>query len=121
MLHIKCVVLLACTAGAVVHFPPPPPPFSPPGYSVLGSLDVATGESTIFRWKDELYILENIFCGYIDHYGHWDASFQGKSYARIRELHSGFVVSNISATIGTSFVSIFIDLEHDKAHLPHLQ
>ena len=91
-----------------------------PTYDVLGSIDVGTGESTIFLWRNKLYILENIFCGYVDHYGQWNATFQGKSYARIRELHSGVIVSNVSETVGTSFVSAFVDTEHDRVWLSAL-
>ena len=107
-------------AGIVQHFPPPPPPFKSPGYEVLGSLDVDTGESTIFQWRGTMYILENIFCGYIDHFGKWNAAFKDHSYARIRELRTGKVVSNVSETVATSFVSIHIDLERDKAWLSAL-
>ena len=120
-------MLLALAAAFLgTRFPPPPPPFEPPGYTVLGSIDVATGESTIFRWRPaedaepKMYILENIFCGYVDHFGQWAQAFRGHSYARIRDLESGYVVSNISATIGTSLVSIFIDVERGLAWLSAL-
>ena len=35
-------------------------------YQVLGSLDVGTGESSIFLFREKHYILDNIFCGWID-------------------------------------------------------
>lgn len=45
---------------------------------VLGSAndDGAPGESTIFQWHSDMYILENLFCGYIDHYGQWNDTFK---------------------------------------------
>lgn len=78
-------------------------------YKILGSIDVGTGESSIFLFEGTYYLLDNIFCGYIDHYGQWNATFANHSYARVRELKSGKIVANISETIGTSFVSAFVD------------
>ena len=52
------------------------------------------------------YLLENINCGYQDHFGQWNAAFAGHSYARIRELHTGNVVANISETIDFAFMYV---------------
>ena len=41
------------------------------------------------------YLLDNIFCGYIDHYGQWDPRFAGKSYARVRNFETGEFVANV--------------------------
>ena len=37
------------------------------------------------------YLLDNIFCGYMDHWGNYPggAKFKGHSYARIREFETG--------------------------------
>lgn len=94
---------------------PTPAPSTP--YTVLGSIDVGTLENSIFLWKGVHYILENIGCGYIDHYGQWDPSFQNHSYARIRKLDSGEIVMNVSATVGYSFVSAFSDEYNGKMWL----
>lgn len=91
-----------------------------PQYKVLGSVDVDTGESSIFYFKQKLYILDNIFCGFMDHFGQWDHRFANHSYARIRELHSGVVIANVTETIGTSFVSAFVDRDHDRVWLSAL-
>ena len=106
--------------------PPPPMPPTPLPYKALGSIDVGTGESSIFLFKGTHYLLDNIFCGYIDHFGKWNATFKGHSYVRIRELETGTVIVNVSETIATDFVSAFVDhrptgdvlwlsaLEHDR-------
>ncbi len=93
--------------------PPPPSPPSPPHYTVMGSVDVGTYENTIFYWKGVMYNLENIACSYWDHAGIWDSFWGNNSYARVRELESGRVVSNVSTTRGFGFVSAFADYEHD--------
>ena len=50
-------------------------------YSVLGSIAVGTMETTIFLREGRHYLLENIGCGFIDHYGQWDPRFTNHSYA----------------------------------------
>ena len=47
----------------------PPPPSYP--YEALGSVDVGTGESSIFMFNSTRYLLDNIFCGWIDHFGQY--------------------------------------------------
>eukprot|EP01062_Namystynia_karyoxenos_P003265 TRINITY_DN1115_c0_g1_i1.p2 TRINITY_DN1115_c0_g1~~TRINITY_DN1115_c0_g1_i1.p2 ORF type:complete len:358 (+),score=94.89 TRINITY_DN1115_c0_g1_i1:63-1076(+) len=89
-------------------------------YDVLGSVDVGTGESTMFHFRGKLYLLDNIFCGWVDHYGKWNPAFANQSYARIREFSTGAVISNITATIGTSFVSAFVDQDHGRVWLSAL-
>eukprot|EP01079_Euglenida_sp_SAG-EU17-18_P004304 gene4304-782_t len=90
-------------------------------YTPVGSIDVGTYENSIFFWPeagtDGLWLLENIPCSYIDHYGKWDKAFAGHSYARIRSLQTGVVVANISETIGYGFISPFIDYERGTAWL----
>lgn len=86
-------------------------------YEVLGSIDVGTFETSIFLWKGDHYLLENIGCGYIDHFGQWDARFKGHSYARIRELKTGRVIANVSKTIGSSLISAFPDEEKETMWL----
>ena len=81
-------------------------------YTVLGSIDVGTLETSIFFFGQTHYLLENIGCGYGDHYGQWNASFTGKSYARIRELKSGIIVSNVSESIATSDIGISNNPSH---------
>ena len=54
------------------------------------------------------YLLENIGCNYLDHFGKWNTDFANHSYARIRELHSGVVVANISQTIEYAFMYVDI-------------
>ena len=46
-------------------------------YEPLGSIDVATGESSIFMLNQTRYLLDNIFCGYQDHAGLWNPAFAG--------------------------------------------
>ena len=101
---VQSLALVALLSSVAGHGPAPSPP-----YEVLGSIDVATGESSIFLFRGAMYLLENIFCGYIDHAGQWDPRFAGKSYARVRELETGAIVANVTETAGTSFVSAFVD------------
>jgi hypothetical protein len=108
MMRIAAAALFLLSVGAT---PDPSLALQRP-YDVLGSIDVGTGESSIFLFKGTHFILDNIFCGWIDHYGQWDPAFAGHSYVRIRELQSGKVIANVTATIGTSFVSAFVDREH---------
>eukprot|EP00051_Salpingoeca_urceolata_P016628 m.222144 g.222144 ORF g.222144 m.222144 type:complete len:384 (+) comp18732_c1_seq9:288-1439(+) len=54
---------------------------------------------------------------YWDHAGIWDASWGNHSYARVRELYSGKVVSNVTTTKGFGFISAFPDYEHDTLWL----
>ena len=75
----------------------------------IGSLDVGTGESSIFLFNGTRYILDNIFKGWLDHAGLWNPRFANHSYARIRELETGKLIANVSETIATSFVSAFVD------------
>mmetsp|Transcript_1515 Transcript_1515/g.3944 ORF Transcript_1515/g.3944 Transcript_1515/m.3944 type:complete len:359 (+) Transcript_1515:48-1124(+) len=82
---------------------------TPLPYEALGSIDVGTGESSIFLFNGTRYLLDNIFCGYIDHYGKWNATFASHSYARIRNFDTGEVVANVTETVATSFVSAFVD------------
>lgn len=75
---------------------PPPPPAPPQHYTTLGSLDVFTMENTPFYWQGKMYLLENIGCNYWGHAGAWQPEvFGNHSYARVRELESGRVISNI--------------------------
>ena len=108
------VALLAAAhpTPAAAGSPPPPQPASHLPYQALGSVDVGTGESSIFLFNGTRYLLDNIFCGWIDHYGQWDPRFRNHSYVRIREFASGRLVANVSESIGTSFVSAFVD--HDQ-------
>ena len=108
------VVLLAAAhpTPAAAGSPPPPQPASHLPYQALGSVDVGTGESSIFLFNGTRYLLDNIFCGWIDHYGQWDPRFRNHSYVRIREFASGRLVANVTESIGTSFVSAFVD--HDQ-------
>ena len=57
------------------------------------------------------YLLDNIFCGYMDHWGNYPggAKFKGHSYARIRDFQTGKLIANVSQTVATSFVSAFVD------------
>lgn len=89
-------------------------------YKVLGSIDVDTLESTIFAWKGTMYVLENILCGYSDHFGNWNSAFANHSYVRMRDLRTGLITTNISATIGTSFASVFIDEQFQVAWISAL-
>jgi len=88
-----------------------------PFYEVQGSIDVDTLENSIFYFHGVLYLLENIGCGYAEHAGKWFPDFEGHSYARIRELKTGHVVSNISSSIGFAFISAFPDYKHDRVWL----
>jgi hypothetical protein len=81
-------------------------------FDAIGTVDVSTGESSIFMLNNTRYLLDNIFCGYMDHAGKWNPAFTNHSYARIRQFETGKLVANVTATIGTSFVSAFVD------HLP---
>ena len=71
-------------SGQCSHSPAPPaPPPAPPGnfsYRAVGSVDVGTGESSIFMFNNTRYLLDNIFKGWIDHYGKWDPLFEKHSY-----------------------------------------
>jgi hypothetical protein len=86
-------------------------------YNILGSYDVFTNENTIFYWNKLLYVVENIPCQYWEHAGIWDPSYGNRSYARIRELISGRVVSNISSSAGFGFLSAFPDYDRKTVWL----
>jgi len=86
-------------------------------YTVAGTIDVGTLENSIFSWHGTLYLLENINSQYDDQAGNWCPEFDGHSYARVRRLHDGVVVSNISSTIGYGFISAFPDYKHDRLWL----
>ena len=62
---------------------------------------------TLCRSAHPGYLLDNIFCGYMDHWGNYPggAKFKGHSYARIREFDTGKLIANVSQTVATSFVS----------------
>jgi hypothetical protein len=106
--------------GATPCAPAPPRP-----YRVLGSVSTGVLEASIFLWHGTEMMLENLYCedsskkGYPspDHYGRYDSRFANHSYARIRELKTGRFVANISETIGTSFVSPFVDTDTDTLWL----
>ena len=100
-----------CPAG---H--PLPPPVPRP-YESLGSIDVGTYESTVFWWANTTYVLENIACTYADHAGRWDPAFANHSYARVRNLHTGAVVTNISSSIAFGFLNVFPDYDRNRLWL----
>lgn len=88
-----------------------------PLYTVEGTVDVFTYESTPFYWAGTVYLLENIPCEYADHASRWFPEYANQSYVRIRELRSGHVVANVSETIGWGFVTAFPDYEHQRVWL----
>ena len=90
---------------------PPPPPPPPPLYTKRGAIDVGTYENTIFYWQGRLLNVENIACSYTEHAGIWDASWGNHSYARLRDLQSGEVLVNITATIGFGVLTAFTDYD----------
>jgi hypothetical protein len=98
--------------------PPPPPPAAKP-YAVDGTIDVGTLENSLFSWRGTMYLLENIADAYYGSAGRWPefAAFKGHSYARVRRLADGFVVANISSTIGFGFISAFPDYAHGRVWL----
>ena len=113
MCFLLALTLAAATAAplaahAATGPPPPQKPHRLP-YAAIGSVDVGTGESSIFLFNNTRYLLDNIFCGYIDHYGQWDSRFRNHSYVRIRNFDTGQVIANVTESIGTSFVSAFVD------------
>ena len=136
-----CTQKLTGRTGGSCLGPPPPPPDYPnmcgwaPGatpcgpapvhpYKVLGSVSTGVLEASIFVWHGTEMMLENVYCedskpGYPspDHFGKYDRRFANHSYARIRELKTGRFVANISETIGTSFVSPFVDTGTDTLWL----
>eukprot|EP00040_Diaphanoeca_grandis_P028184 m.162147 g.162147 ORF g.162147 m.162147 type:complete len:355 (+) comp31264_c0_seq6:521-1585(+) len=99
------------TVGGITS--PPPPPL----YDVQGVFAVGTMENSLFLWHDEMYILENIGCGFLDHYGQWNRKFKGHSYARIRKLVDGSIIMNISETISHAFISSYPDYDNDRLWL----
>ena len=101
------LVLLAALASTSLNKP----------YTVEGTIDVGTLENSVFFWHDTLYLLENINSGYIDQAGHWFPEFNGHSYARIRRLDNGAVITNISSSIGYGFLSAFPDYKYDRLWL----
>eukprot|EP01065_Artemidia_motanka_P028046 TRINITY_DN33257_c0_g1_i1.p2 TRINITY_DN33257_c0_g1~~TRINITY_DN33257_c0_g1_i1.p2 ORF type:complete len:334 (+),score=96.20 TRINITY_DN33257_c0_g1_i1:61-1062(+) len=86
-------------------------------YTVRGAIDAGTFENSLLYWKGEMYVLENIFCKYIDHAGNWFPQYRNHSYARIRHFDTGNIVTNISSTIGYGFVSAFPDYANDRVWL----
>ena len=77
-------LLLAATAQSLTPAPGQVnvvPSTTAGNYSVLGSIAVGTMETTIFLREGRHYLLENIGCGFIDHYGQWDPRFTNHSYA----------------------------------------
>jgi hypothetical protein len=106
--------------------PAPPAPTPPPGplparrtvdYTTRGAIEVDTNENTLFLWKSELYVLENIPCYYSQHASRWDPRYANASYARIRRMDTGAIVVNISSSIGFGFVSAFVDEDFDTVWL----
>ena len=108
----------AAWVNADAPTPPPAPPAPPspaPGptrvveYTTRGAIDVDTNENTLFLWQGELYVLENIPCYYSEHASRWDARYANASYARIRRMDDGAIVTNITSSIGFGFLSAFVD------------
>lgn len=81
-------------------------------FNKVGSLEVGTYENTVFYWGGSMYILENIACTYWGHAGLWQPSIWGNhSYARIRDLTTGQVLVNITATLQAAFITPFTDYD----------
>eukprot|EP00912_Choanoflagellata_sp_UC4_P001896 UC4_evm1s1216 len=96
---------------------PDPTPTRRIDYTNQGAIEVDTNENTLFMWKNELYVLENIPCYYSEHASNWDSRFINASYARIRRMDNGDIVLNITSSIGFGFISAFVDDEHDTVWL----
>lgn len=90
---------------------PSPVPRPSPEYQKIGSFDASTFESSIQWWGPAraLIIMESIGCGYWGHAGQWIPAYDGHSYFRVRNLETGAVLANLSATIGFGFGSAFVD------------
>ena len=112
-------VHFVCLAAAAAE----PPPWRP-HYDNLGSFAAETLETSLFYWKGagpwqgRLILLESIGCHRYDESivnitG--GAAFDGHSYFRIRDLHSGTVIANMSQTIGFAFGNAFVDYDHGTA------
>ena len=86
-------------------------------YNITGAVEVATNENTIFLWREQLYLLENIPCYNPSHAGNWFPAFFNSSYARIRQLDTGTIIVNISSSIGYGFISAFPDYDTKKLWL----
>ena len=124
LVRLKAILTLATIASAALNAPArsdplqtTPQPQAAPVAKRLGSIDVGTFENTIFYWHGVLLNLENIPCTYWSHAGVWDSSWGNHSYARVRELNSGRVITNISLTRGYGFVSAFPDYDSDTLWL----
>ena len=115
------------TAWSTSDMPPPPPPPPKPApppspgprrdYKIRGAIEVDTNENTLFLWRAALYVLENIPCYYSQHASRWDPRYANASYARIRRMDTGEIVTNVSSSIGFGFVSAFVDEDLDTVWL----
>lgn len=116
-----------CTGGGPPSPPPPPapppappappsppspsPPGPPPGwlprYEATGVYTNKlwhSAESTPFRFKGKMYVMESVEGG-----GGYFNKSQGGSFFRITDLSTGIVLRNVSESIGHAFFSALVD------------
>ena len=113
----RLVFLLGALTMHHVAAATPPPHKRRVDYTKRGAIEVDTNENSIFLWHGNLFVLENIPCYYSQHNSKWNASYANASYARIRRMDNGALVTNVSLTIGFGFVSAFVDEDFDRLWL----
>ena len=94
-LRLPPLLLLLLVSGATP---------APGGYRILGSVDVGNFDSTMIWWKGRPLHQDNVGRRYPDHAGRWLPPFRNHSYARFRDLYTGEILVNISATLGYGFM-----------------
>ena len=88
-------------------------------YNNTGVYNADTLESTMFRWKGALYMMEGILgCSFWQNHSTTGAShdpaFANNSYIRISEVGSGRVVANIPRSQGYGFPNAVVDYDNDR-------
>ena len=100
----------AVAAGAsALGGSPPPAPHWTPRYNHTGVYTWTpwhAAESTPFRFKGKIYVMESVEGG-----GGFFSKEQGGSFFRIADLETGNVLVNVSESIGHAFFSAVVDDE----------
>ncbi len=87
-------------------------------FNNTGVFSIDTLESSMFRFRRQLYMLEGIGCVFgrvlWENKSKMDPTFLNRSYFRIREVGSGRVVVNVPESQGFGFPNAFVDYDHDR-------
>jgi len=84
------------------------------GLKILGTMDYLTYESSPLFFNGEMIIMETITQFSPAWAGHWDPRFAAcASYFRVRDMHTGTVIVNITETCNHSFGSATVNVAVD--------